>query len=62
MQHLSDFNIITSQLLNTEFTGDQLITAAFDSFFILQQQCNPSFDLEAVFFLIAFIKMRRYLI
>lgn len=29
MQSLSDFNIITSQLLNIEFTGDQLITAAF---------------------------------
>lgn len=47
---MSEFNIITSQLLNSEFTGDQLITAAFDSFFILQQQCHPSFDLEIVLF------------
>lgn len=60
MQHLSDFNIITSQLLNTEFTVDQLITDAFDSFFILQQQCHPSFDFKVVFFfIISLHKVRR---
>lgn len=48
MQYLSDFDIITSLFLNTKFTGVQLITVAFDSFFILQQQCHPSFDLEVV--------------
>lgn len=50
MQCLSDFSIITSQLRNTEFTGDQLITAPFDSFFFLQQQCHPYFDSKVVLF------------
>lgn len=60
----SGFNIIkiTAQFLNIEFTDEQPITAAFDSFFILQQhRCHAWFWLGGciTFWL---IKLRIYLI